>query len=327
MTTSTERADRPVVVLTGASSGIARATAREFAGRGYDVTVAARDQHALEEVAAECEGLGARALAVVADVSHEDQVQRLAHRTHETFGRVDVWVNSAAVIAYGEFEQVPSEVYRQVLETNMFGQIHGARAVLPHFRERGSGVLINVGSVRGTVTSPYVSSYVVSKFAVRAFSESLQQAMRLDPGTRNIRVCTVLPQSVDTPIFRHAANYTGRQAKPVPPVVDPQRVVRAIVKSAERPRRSRNVGTWGRLLELGHAVAPSVMGRVVPAAMNHTALGRGQAAPTVGNVFDPMPGWNTEQGHWRNRVLRYSTAGALAATTAAVAAWTRRSSG
>ncbi|HET7327299.1 MAG TPA: SDR family oxidoreductase [Nocardioidaceae bacterium] len=288
-----------VVVLTGASSGIARAAAVALAERGASVVVAARDAAALDQVAAECEAKGVRALAVPTDVTDEEQVQALARAARSTFGRIDVWVNAAAVIVFGEFEKTPSDVYRRVLETNLFGQIHGARAVLPTFREQRSGVLVNVGSVWGSVTSPYVSAYVVSKFGVRAFSESLQEALRLQKATKDIRVCTVLPQSVDTPIFRHAGNYTSHVPKPVPPVVGPERVVRAIIRSIEHPRRQRMVGVCGRFLEVGHVVLPGLYGRIVPRAMNRLALSRASAPSGPGNVFESVPSSNREYGDWR----------------------------
>lgn len=281
------------------------------------MVLAARDAAALKEVATECEQAGGRALAVPTDVCDEAAVTALADQAAETFGGIDVWVNAASVIVYGEFERVPSEVYRQVIETNLLGQVHGARAVLPHFRARGGGVLINLGSVWGSVSSPYVSAYVVSKFGIRAFSESLQEAMRLQRATRGIKVCCILPQSVDTPIFRHAGNYTRHEAKPVPPVIDPQRVVRAILASIDHPRRQRTVGGWGRLLELGHTLAPGLFSRVVPTAMNLAALGRSEADDTPGNVFESMPHWNKEDGHWRSTPAR---AAVVTAATGAVVA-------
>jgi NAD(P)-dependent dehydrogenase (short-subunit alcohol dehydrogenase family) len=314
-----------VVVLTGASSGIARAAALALADRGARVVLAARDGKALQDVVTECERRGGRALAVPTDVTDQDAVHALAERAAEAFGRIDVWVNGAAVIVFGEFENTPADVYRQVIETNLFGQIHGARAVLPHFRRRGSGVLINIGSVWGSVSSPYVSAYVVSKFGIRAFSESLQEGLRLQRATRDIHVCTILPQCVDTPIFQHAATYTERRPKAIPPIVGPQRVVRSILRSIEHPRRQRTVAMFGRLLEFGHAVLPSFYSRTVPTVMNVAAFTREQANSGPGNLFTPMPEYNRVDGGWRRTPVRVGLGAGAAAAIGAALATARRS--
>jgi NAD(P)-dependent dehydrogenase (short-subunit alcohol dehydrogenase family) len=314
-----------VVVLTGASSGIARAAAAAFAREGANVVLAARSEDSLRETAAECESAGGKALVVPADVTDEAAVADLARRANDTFGRIDVWVNAAAVILYGEFEDTPSDAYRQVIETNLFGQIHGARAVLPYFRAQRSGVLVNIASVWGSVTSPYVSSYVVSKFGVRAFAECLQEGLRLERGTHDIHVCTILPQSVDTPIFRHAGNYTPRKPRPVPPVVDPDRVVRAILRSVRHPRRQRTVAWSGRALELGHALLPTFYSRLVPKVMNAASFTQDDAAPGPGNIFEPAPSTNAVRGGWRRnkRAPAVTAAIAGAAAAAAAAGWHR----
>ncbi len=294
-----QRIEDSVVVLTGASSGIARAAALAFAERGANVVLAARSAESLRQVALDCEQAGGRALAVCTDVTDETAVQALAERAHQVFGRIDVWVNAAAVMAYGEFEKVPSATYRRVLETNLFGQIHGARAVLPYFRQQRRGILINLGSIWGSVSSPYVSSYVASKFGIRGFSEALQQELRLDPDTRAVRVCSIQPPSVDTPIFRHAARYTARAPKPVPLIIDPNLVVSAILRSVERPKLRRVVGWWGRFIELGHVVAPGLFTRLAPGVMNTFAFSRDPARPGPGNVYEPMPESNRISGNWR----------------------------
>lgn len=158
----------------------------------------------------------------------------LAERAVERFGRLDVWVNSAGVMAYGRFEDVPAEVFRAVIETNFLGQVHGARAALKAFRAQRSGVLINMSSVWGRVTTPDVSAYVASKFAIRAFSECLRQELRSEP---DIDVAVMLPQSVDTPIFARSGNYAGRAVRPIPPIVDP--AWSRTASSAARSRRSQ----------------------------------------------------------------------------------------
>lgn len=309
-----------VVVITGASSGIGRATARAFAERGASVALAARSEGSLHEVAGECEAAGGRALVIPTDVTDEEAVQELARRTVESFGRIDVWVNNAAVMVYGYFEEVPPDVYRRVIETNLFGQIHGARAVMPYFRQQGSGVLINISSMWAKVSSPQVSSYVTSKFGVLGFSECLRQALHDE---KDIHVCTILPVSVDTPIFRHTGNYTGRGTKPVPPVLDPDRVVKQILRNAQKPRPETTVGPTGYLLAFAHALTPKLYDVLVPYVFDWGAFRSEPAEHGPGNVFEPMPEWNQITGGWRddNSVLLKRGALAGSAALAPLAYW------
>lgn len=287
-----------VVVVTGASSGIGRATALEFARRGAAVVVTARRDEPLEEVAEQCRQLGGRALAVPVDIDREDEVEAMAQLAVETFGRIDVWVNNAAVTLLGRFIDSPADVYRQVIETNLFGYIHGARAAMKRFYEQGRGVLINNASMVGKMAEPYVSAYVTSKFGIVGLSESLRQETYLD-GV-DVHVCTVLPATIDTPFFQHAGNYADREINAMPPVYGPEKVARTIVGLAERPRREVVVGNSARMLMFLHTLAPAVAERFIARQFNRSHMQDKPARIRSGNILEPMAEGTNIHGGWRD---------------------------
>ncbi len=304
-----------VVVITGASSGIGRATAVDFARRGAAVVLAARRHAALHEVAEECLEAGGRAMVVPTDVRDQEQVNRLAERAIDAFGGIDVWVNNAGVIAFGGFEETPQDVFEEVMRTNFFGTANGCRAVLPHFLDRGEGTIINVSSMASTVGQRYTAGYVASKFAVRGFSETLRQELVEEP---DIHVCTVMPGPIDTPLWQHAANYTGRAIRPLDPLYPPEQVAAAIVALAEKPKNDVFVGNVGRVAALQHAVAPAMTERMMAHMVDRNMFENRPARETPGAVLSPMPehsgasgGWleragHGHNGHWNNGHARNS---------------------
>ena len=315
-----------VVVITGASSGIGRATALAFAGEGASLVLAARREQPLLDAAAECESLGGRALAVPTDVTDEDAVKELARRAVEHFGRIDVWVNNAAVALFGRFEETPPDVYRKVIETDLFGYIYGARAALPHFREQGSGVLINNASMVAKLAQPYTSAYAISKHGVRALGESLRQELILD-GAKDIHVCTVMPATIDTPFFQHAANYTGRAARAMPPVYPAEKVAKTIVGCAKRPKREVFVGNSARTINLQHTLAPGLTEHSYARMVDRQHLEDQPAPPNPGAAFEPMAGTGVSGG-WggrqKTRTRRAAMAGlAVAAFAPLIWVWLR----
>jgi short-subunit dehydrogenase len=313
-----------VIVITGASSGIGRATAEAFARKGCAVVLAARRAEALETVRQECERRrGAEALVVPTDVTDAAAVQDLARRAVERFGRIDVWVNCAAVTVFGPFEETPLEDIRKVLDVNVMGYVHGARAALRVMRDQGSGTLINVSSIVGVVSQPYTHAYGMSKYAVRALSASLRQELRLDKA-KGIHVCTVLPATIDTPLFEHAANYTGRKALAMPPVYSPERVARTIVDLVRVPRREVVVGPMGRSMVLESRIMPGMVERMMARQVDKTHLSRKEPAPVgQGNLHVPAPGTGAAHGGWggrrRTAVRRLTAATALACAAAGIA--------
>ncbi|GAA3006205.1 MULTISPECIES: SDR family oxidoreductase [Streptosporangium] len=313
-----------VVVVTGASSGIGRATALAFAAEGASVVLAARREGVLKEVAEECEATGGRALVVPTDVTDEQAVRELARLAAERFGRIDVWVNCAAVTVFGPFSDVPLEDFRRVMDVNVMGYVHGARAALPYLRAQGAGVLVNVASIVGVVAQPYTHAYTMSKFAVRALGASLRQELALE-GAKKIDVCTVMPATIDTPLFEHAANYTGRKPVAMPPVYTPQRVAKAIVKVVRSPRREVVVGPAGRAMVRQAKKAPGRTERAMATQVDRTHLSRRKrAADTHGNLHEPIPGPGAVTGGWHGGRKTAVRRIAVAATLAGAAVGARR---
>lgn len=288
-----------VVVITGASGGIGRATARAFARRGATLVLAARRREALEEVLRECEREGGRGIVVPTDVGESEQVDRLAEVAVGHYRGIDVWVNNAAVSLFGRIEDVPREDYEQVLKTNILGCVNGSRAAIRQFRRQGSGRLINVSSVVGEVGQPYTSAYVTSKWAIRGLTESLRMDLA---DVADITASAVLPSSIDTPIFQHAANYTGRPVKAMTPVYPPEKVAEAIVRVARSPRREVIVGNAGRMMSLTRTLAPKLGEKIMRRQVEKDHFARGDSvAAGSGNLFQAAPGAGSVRGGWIER--------------------------
>ena len=285
-----------VAIITGASSGIGRATALEFARRGISVVVAARYDTALEELAQKCIHLGVEALAVPTDVANEDEVNALANRAIARFGHFDIWVNNAAVSLFGQFEEIPTEDIRQLMEVNVFGYMYGARAALRHFRDRNVGMLINVSSMTALVGQPFSVPYSVSKFAVRGLSLSLAQEVA---DKVNIHVCCVLPSVIDTPIFQHAANYMGKNIKAPKPVIPATTVAKAIFKLTQAPKEEIAVGNMARMMRAQRLVMPLRMFDKNMQEMIRTKHFSNENTPSYqGNLYRPDANFNRIDGGW-----------------------------
>jgi NAD(P)-dependent dehydrogenase (short-subunit alcohol dehydrogenase family) len=311
-----------VVVVTGASSGIGAATALELVRAGARVVLAARREDALETVARECRSLGGEALVVPTDVTDPAAVDRLADRAVARFGRLDAWVNNAAVGAYGTLTEVPPAEFRRVVEVNLLGVAYGMRSALRQLRRTGGGVIVNNASVLAEVAVPYLASYNASKHGVRGLSDTVRQELRV-AGEPGIAVCTILPASIDTPFFAHAANHTGRRIAPPPPIYPAQIVARTIVSVIRRPRREAYAGGAARLLGLQWRVLPGLTERVLGRYGALVSLRPDTRADTTGNVFGASADEARIAGGWHGRArsaLRTSAAMGLAAGAAVVLA-------
>lgn len=316
-----------VVVITGASSGIGRATARAFAKAGSHVVLAARGRKALEETAQECRELGAQAMAIPTDTTDATAVEALARQAVERYGSLDIWVNNASVSLFGAVETVPLDHFQRVLETNVMGYVHGSRAALHHMRNQGHGVLINVSSAVAQVPQPFTAAYSMSKAAVHALSVSLRSELWLDK-MRDIHIVTITPATVDTPFFGRTANYSGRKVRAMPPVYPPEDIAQAIVKAATKPENEVLVGAGAKELTKQHRAAPEATEKMMAIQVNKAHLSPKESAQdTSGNLYESNTddeytvagGWGGKRRKQRRKLLGVGLAvGAAAVGAAAV---------
>jgi short-subunit dehydrogenase len=290
-----------VVVIAGASSGFGKGVALELADQGAKLVLAARRTELLEQLAAECEQRGAKAVVVTTDVSDAAQVQRLAQTAVQQFGYIDVWINMAGVGALGRFEDIPLADHHRLLDVNVGGVVNGSYYALKQFRQQGAGTLINIASVAGRVPFPYYSSYVASKHAVIGLGAAINQELRLN-GERNIHVATISPFAADTPWFDHAANYSGHKARQI--MLDPpQKVIDSIIVATVRPKPETSVGYKAKASVASHRIAQGLTERMV-GNVNHEVLIE-DAAPTpatAGALYEPVPTGESVDGGMRKRL-------------------------
>ncbi len=247
---------RPVAVVTGASAGVGRATAEEFARQGFDVAVLARGKAGLDAAVAAIEGLGGRGLAVEVDVADFDGVMRAAKHVSDVLGPIDVWVNNAMTTVFGYVTDVGPAEFKRATEVTYLGQVHGTMAALSVMEPRDQGTIVNVGSALAFVGIPLQAAYCGAKFACRGFFESVRAELLHKKS--HVRIAMVHLPAVNTPQFGWCENKLDHLPQPVPPIYQPEVPARRIVRAALEGR-SGIVGSWNRLLIAVDAVFPTVV--------------------------------------------------------------------
>jgi short-subunit dehydrogenase len=296
-------------VITGASSGFGRGVALRLAGLKANVVLAARRTDVLNEVARQATAAGGAALVVTIDVANPQDVRRLAEATLQRFGRIDVWINNAAVGAIGTFDTIPVEDHARVVDVNLKGVIYGSHVALQQFRKQRAGVLINVGSVESEVPQAYHASYSATKAAVLSLGRTLNEELRLDGLRGPIEVATVMPWAADTPFFDHAANYTGRTAR-MPAMDPPEKVVEYIVHASVHPSEEVPAGWKARSAIWSHHIAPDLTERVSANIAHTSQMEHAPPAqpPTSGSLYQPMQTGTGVEGGVRARMEREDAA-------------------
>jgi short-subunit dehydrogenase len=294
-----------VIVITGASSGIGRATAKMAAQRGAQVVLTARSAEELEKVVAEIRDANGRASWHAADVTIPHQVEAIAEAVAREHGRVDTWVNNAGISAYGTIEQLGLDDMRRVMDVTFWGVVHGTRAALPLLRKNG-GALINIGSEASSVPIPLQGLYVAAKHAVLGFTDVLR--LELESEGAPVNVTLIQPGSIDTPFFRHSKSATGRDPEPPPPVYAPEMVAEAILHCAEHPQRNLIVGGGARAMIGLRRAAPRVSDLLFERTLFSSQQGDRLSRPYEGSLYEPSGPSSVHGGYAGRRRSLYTTA-------------------
>jgi short-subunit dehydrogenase len=296
------------VVVTGASSGFGKGVALAFGARGANVVLAARRVELLQAEAQAIRASGGQALVVQTDVSDPTAVARLAEQATAAFHTIDIWINDAGVISIGRFEDTPEADQARIVDVNFKGVLYGSFEAMRRFRAQGSGVLINFGSTESVVPLPYQATYSATKHAILGLDEAISQELRA-AGVSSIQVVTIMPWAADTPIWEHAANYSGHE--PRAPLLDPpDKVVAAVLRAALQPRVRVAVGWKAKTALAFHRLSPGaaegLAGHWIDQVQMHQAPAG--APPSTGALYAPMSQGQEEaaglQQRWREEDRR-----------------------
>jgi NAD(P)-dependent dehydrogenase (short-subunit alcohol dehydrogenase family) len=336
------RRDRQqVVVVTGASGGIGRATAVAFAARGASVALLARGRTGLDAAAEEVRRAGGTPLAVPVDVADADAVEEAAHEVEARLGPIDVWVNVAFTSVFAPFEQIAAQEFRRVTEVSYLGFVYGTQAALRRMRPRDEGVVVQVGSALAYRGIPLQTAYCGAKHAIQGFTEALRCELLHERS--GVHVTMVQMPAVNTPQFSWVLSRLPRQAQPVPPIYQPELAARAILHAADHPRRREYwVGGSTAATLAANALAPGLLDRYLArTGFSSQQTDRPRDPDQPANLWEPADG---KEGHdfgahgifddrstsrsaqlWASQ--HHGTLGAAAAlvTAAATTAFVRRS--
>ncbi|MCP2081900.1 UNVERIFIED_ORG: NAD(P)-dependent dehydrogenase (short-subunit alcohol dehydrogenase family) [Methylorubrum zatmanii] len=293
---------RPTVVVTGASAGVGRAIAHEFARHLWNVSVLARGKAGLDGTVRDIENAGGRALAHRVDVADADAVMQAADETVRAFGGIDVWINVAMVTIYAPVQRTSPEEYKRATEVTYLGQVYGTLAALKHMQHRNAGSIVCIGSALAYRSIPLQSSYCAAKAAVRGFVDSLRSEL-LHDGSR-VRLTMVQLPAVNTPQFDWARTRMPRRLEPVPPIYQPEAIARHVYRAAQTSPRELWIGfpTWKAII--GNMIIPGwIDGYLARHGYRGEMTSQAAIAGRPDNLYDPVDTDPGAHGRFDDRSL------------------------
>lgn len=294
--------EQQVVAVVGASSGIGRETALQFAKRNAKVVVSARTESGLASLVDEITALGGEAIAIPADVAEFEQVKSIVDKTIDSYGRLDTWVQAAGTAIIAPFEQVTPEEFKRVIDVNLMGSVYGAMVAMPHLRQTGRGAFIAVSSVEARRSMPLQSAYSASKHGMEGFLDSLRSELKQEGFP--ISITNILPSVINTPFYNKARTKLGVMPTGIPPYYQPSLVAEAILHAAENPTRDMIVGDVGRVIDLFQKLVPDLTDTLVGAiAVPGQRTERIKATDDPNNLFEPIEGYDTTTGDFTDKTI------------------------
>jgi NAD(P)-dependent dehydrogenase (short-subunit alcohol dehydrogenase family) len=294
-----------VIVITGASAGVGRATARRFAKDGAQIALLARGRDGLEAARNEVEEFGGRAIVVTVDVADADQVETAAAQIERELGEIDIWINNAMASVFSPIQEMTPEEFRRVTEVTYLGCVHGTLAALKRMVPRNRGMIVQIGSALSYRAIPLQSAYCAAKHAMRGFTDSLR--CELLHQKSNVRVTMVQLPALNTPQFGWVKSRLPRKAQPVPPIFQPEVAAEAIHFAAHNSRREFYVG-WP-------SVKAIVANKFIPGLLDHFLARTGYDSQQFDdredpnrahNLWQPVPGDHGAHGDFKDRAKSYS---------------------
>ena len=295
-----------VVVITGASAGVGRATTRLFAQRGAHLGLLARGTDGLEGARKDVERVGRKALALSVDVANADEVEKAAEEIENQLGPIDIWINNAMASVFSPIKEMTAEEFKRVTDVTYLGCVYGTLAALRRMMPRDRGVILHVGSALAYRGIPLQSAYCAAKHAVQGFTESLRSELLHD--SSHVRVTMVHLPAMNTPQFGWVKTRLPRKPQPVPPIFQPEVAAEAILFAATHKRRDLWLGFPTAKTIIGNRLAPGYVDHYLADNLYEAQQYDGFVDPDrQHNLWEPVPGDHGAHGDFDERATDFSS--------------------